>query len=125
MTYLPGNSKLAASLLACGADGLISVLTNFAPGLVVALYRAHMDGDSDRRTQCAEIMTLLSGVTAHPTTAGGVKCALEILGYGGSQTVHPWPRAGRDHRASIHRLLVEAEARMKSLGVGLIGRISP
>lgn len=125
MTYLPGNSSLAARLLARGADGLISVLTNFAPDLVVAMYRAHRGGDLQRRDRCAEIMTLLSAVTTHPTTAGGVKCALDILGYGDSQTVHPWPRAGNEDRAGIRRLLVEAEARMNSLDVGLIGRISP
>ncbi len=125
LTYLPGNSALAARLFEAGADGLVSVLSNFMPELLVALYRAHRGGESERRDACGRVVADLGAVLSCPTTAGGVKCALELIGIGHRRTVRPWPQAGAEDEAKVCDLLARAREQVEAEGLLSPRPVSP
>lgn len=117
LSYLPGNSSFASVLLTAGADGLVSVFGNIFPELMVALYRSHTQKNVSLRDVCSDIVKTLTPILRHPSTAGGIKCALEIQGVGTCRTVHPWPSATKTDRIKIEKILTETATRMSELGI--------
>ncbi len=110
MSYVAGNSAFAGELMACGGDGVVSVLGNFFPELLAALYKAHQANDAPRVADISAILAGLSKVLSLPTTPGGVKCALELRNIGTSRTIRPWPKVLPEHKAQIVQLIDTAKA---------------
>jgi 4-hydroxy-tetrahydrodipicolinate synthase len=82
LAVLSGDDPLTLPLLALGATGVVSVLSNVAPGRVAALCRAMADGDGvlARRTHY-ELLPLAEALLALDGNPVPVKAALRRLGH--------------------------------------------
>ncbi|MEO1257366.1 MAG: 4-hydroxy-tetrahydrodipicolinate synthase [Bacteroidota bacterium] len=78
---LSGDDSLTLGMIACGADGVISVIANAFPAQFSGMTRAALAGDFDKARQLQyELFDLHPWLYADGNPAG-IKAALEILGY--------------------------------------------
>jgi 4-hydroxy-tetrahydrodipicolinate synthase len=106
---LSGDDAWALPLIACGADGVVSVASNEVPRLMRQLSDAALGGDlaSARRVQ-NQLLPLLTGnfIESNP---GPVKAALKMMGVLEHDTLRP-PLAPLTEasRTKMHEILREA-----------------
>ena len=105
---LSGEDALALPMVACGGDGIIAVVSNEAPALLVALVDAALRGD--RATAAALQMRLLPLMRANFRESNPipVKWALERLGLCGGALRLPLVPLSPAHHAPMEEALREA-----------------
>ncbi|MFC1538257.1 4-hydroxy-tetrahydrodipicolinate synthase [Candidatus Latescibacterota bacterium] len=80
-TVLSGDDSMTVPMISVGAKGVISVTSNIAPGKMVELTRAALDGDfkSAKRIH-GELFSLMRNLMKVETNPSPVKTAMNILG---------------------------------------------
>lgn len=112
VSYLPGNSRLAARLFRLGADGVVSTPANMFPEVYASLWRL---AKAQQWEEVAKLDERLLGILAGlldlmPTGASAIKGLLEIRGVCRRHTVRPWPEAGDADLISMRVALAKAES---------------
>ena len=78
---LSGDDSMSLPMLAVGAKGVISVLSNIAPGRMARMVNAALAGDFETaRTEHSELFPLMRTLMKVETNPSPVKAAMNILG---------------------------------------------
>jgi 4-hydroxy-tetrahydrodipicolinate synthase len=107
-TVLSGDDELTLPLLALGADGIISVVANEAPGPMSALCRAGLDGRFDEARALHDRLLPLMRANFVETNPVPVKTALELMGRGPAHFRLPLVPMTPPGRARLEAALREA-----------------
>jgi 4-hydroxy-2-oxoglutarate aldolase len=105
---LTGNGGLLYAALSAGARGAILAVGCVAPRLCVAIYRAVEEGDHQGAREMQERLTPVARAVTVRYGIGGLKAALDLLGYRGGAVRAPLQAADEEARREIARLLAEA-----------------
>lgn len=103
-------------LLCCGANGVISVLSNVSPALVKALYRAVIKGDLQTARAIDELLAPLTRLLFIETNPVPVKAAMNHLGYFCGAPKVPLSPLGEEKTAILSRELARLKERAITLG---------
>jgi 4-hydroxy-2-oxoglutarate aldolase len=115
---LTGSGPILYAALSAGAQGAILAVGCVAPQLAVAIYEAWAAGAHETaREMQRRLAPLALAVTRHHGI-GGLKAALEMLGYNIGPVRAPLKDAGEDARVEIARLIREAELSDQEMGRG-------
>ena len=79
-SVLAGDDLLALPMIACGADGVIAVVSNEAPALLVALVEAALTGERDEAARLQAKLLPLMRANFRESNPIPVKWALHRLG---------------------------------------------
>jgi len=80
-TVLSGDDSMTVPMISVGAKGVISVTSNIAPGKMVAMTRAALDGDFESAREIhSELFPLMRTLMKVETNPSPVKTAMNILG---------------------------------------------
>lgn len=105
---LTGHAQVLYTSLCAGADGAILAAACAAPSLCVAVYRAFAAGDYEHaRLLQRRLAPLAQAVTAR-YGIGGLKAALDLLGYRGGEVRAPLAMPDEAARRDIARLVEES-----------------
>ncbi|HMH43293.1 MAG TPA: dihydrodipicolinate synthase family protein, partial [Pyrinomonadaceae bacterium] len=103
-----GNGTVFADALRAGARGGILAVGCVVPELCLEIYRAVQAGQDDRADELQDRLTPLARAVTKTYGIGGLKAAMDIVGYAGGAVRAPLRRAGADAVAEIGQLLREA-----------------
>lgn len=103
-----GREELAAACLWLGADGVVSAMHNFVPGMFQQLVDAVREGDRERALDLQQQITNLSAVFQQGYWISALKVLLQELGIGNGQVASPLPPCSDDQKATIRQLLITA-----------------
>jgi dihydrodipicolinate synthase/N-acetylneuraminate lyase len=103
-----GREELAASSLWLGADGVVSAMNNFVPGMFQRLRELVAAGDHEAALVQQTAITDLSAVFQHGYWISAMKTVLEIMGIGDGRVAMPLPPTTDEQRASIRRVMEDA-----------------
>lgn len=104
---MTGHAGVLHPALAAGATGAILAVACVAPELSLEVYRAHRAGDWERaRALGRRLMPVARAVTTR-YGIGGLKYALDLLGYTGGEVRPPLRMPDERARAEIARLVEE------------------
>lgn len=115
---LTGNGSLLHAALSAGAQGAILAVGCVAPLLALAIYRAVQEGDHEGAREMQRRLTPLARAVTVRYGIGGLKAALDLLGYAGGAVRAPLQAASREAQASIAHLLEEAGVLEKETSPG-------
>lgn len=104
---LTGNGPLLYAALGAGAQGAILAAGCVAPRQAVAIYRAMEAGDYERARDLQRKLTPLARAVTVRYGIGGLKAALDMIGYAGGAVRAPLQAASEEARREIARLLEE------------------
>lgn len=104
---MTGNGSLLYAALSAGAHGAILAAGCVAPRLCVDIYRAVEEGDHGRAREMQRRLTPLARAVTVRYGIGGLKAALDLLGFAGGEARSPLQGASREARLEIARLLEE------------------
>ncbi len=105
---MTGHGGALYAALCAGAPGAILAVAAVAPELCVAVYEAFEAGEYERaRTLQKRLAPLAAAVTTR-FGIGGLKAALELLGYAGGPVRAPLRGPSEETRRELARLLEEA-----------------
>jgi 4-hydroxy-2-oxoglutarate aldolase len=105
---LTGNGTVLYQALRAGADGAILAVGCIAPQLCLDIFRSVTDGEHET---AASLQTKLTPVARAVTTQygiGGLKVALDMIGYAGGIVRAPLRSPNQEARRDIQRMLSEA-----------------
>ena len=105
---LTGNGSLLYAALSAGARGGILAVGCVAPHLALAIYRAVQEGDHSSARDMQRRLTPLARAVTVRYGIGGLKAALDLLGFAGGAVRAPLQAASPEARAAIAQLLEEA-----------------
>jgi 4-hydroxy-2-oxoglutarate aldolase len=105
---LTGNGALLYAALGAGARGAILAVGCVATRLCVDIYRAVEAGDHERAREMQRRLTPVARAVTVRYGIGGLKAALERLGFAGGMVRAPLQGASEEARGEIARLLEEA-----------------
>src|SRR5438105_870830 len=108
-----GNGTVFADALRAGACGGILAVGCVAPELCLEIYRAVQNKEDDHATELQNRLTPLARAVTKTYGIGGLKAALEMVGYVGGAVRAPLKRASEEAGAEIAQLLGEATEAMK------------
>lgn len=80
LTVLSGDDPLTMPILACGGQGVISVLANFAPEKIITMINAHFAGDQKTSLALHEALLPLAQAMFIETNPIPVKTSMNLLG---------------------------------------------
>ena len=103
-----GNGTVFADALRAGARGGILAVGCVVPELCLEIYRAVQAGQDDRATELQSRLTPLARAVTKTYGIGGLKAAMETVGYAGGAVRAPLKRPGADAVAEIAQLIHEA-----------------
>lgn len=106
---LTGNGTVLHEALSAGACGAILAVGCVAPELCLEIFRAGKSGDKERSERLQGALTPLAAAVTTRFGIGGLKAALEMIGYAGGQVRAPLRAAGDEARAEIRRSLEGAQ----------------
>lgn len=99
-SVLSGEDSLALPMVACGGDGVIAVVSNEAPELLVQLIRAALSGDRDEAAGIQARLLPLMKANFRESNPIPVKWALSRLGLcGGTHRLPLVPFSSNHHQA--------------------------
>lgn len=113
---MTGNGALLYAALGAGARGAILAVGCVAPGLALAIYRAVEEGDHGRARDMQRRLTPLARAVTVRYGIGGLKAALDLLGFAGGEVRAPLQAASRDAQLEIARLLEESGSAVEEKG---------
>lgn len=102
---LTGSAPILHPALVSGAAGAILAVANFIPGLCVEIYRRVGAGEEACNEQ--RLLLRLSEQIASRHGIGGIKCAMDYLGYVGGEVRRPLLMPDAQAEQSIRALLRE------------------
>ena len=106
---LTGSGPLLFAALAAGAHGAILAVGCVAPYLAVSIFRAVADGEYERASEMQRRLSPLALAVTKRYGIGGLKAAMEMLGYaGGGRVRAPLRQASAEARQELARLIREA-----------------
>jgi 4-hydroxy-2-oxoglutarate aldolase len=105
---MTGNGSLLYAALGAGAGGAILAVGCVAPRLCLDIYRAVEEGDHGRAREMQRRLTPLARAVTVRYGIGGLKAALDLLGFAGGEVRAPLQGASREATREIARLLEEA-----------------
>ncbi len=103
-----GNGTVLCEALQAGAEGGILAVGCAAPELCIEIYRAVHAGEIDRASSLQERLTPLARAVTKTYGIGGLKTAMNMVGYVGGRVRAPLARPSEHASAEIDRLLREA-----------------
>src|SRR5712692_11995250 len=103
-----GNGTVFCDALRAGARGGILAVGCVVPQLCVQIFRAVQEGDIDRASAMQALLTPLAAAVTRTYGIGGLKAALEMVGFIGGTVRAPLQRPGEDARKEIAQLLKTA-----------------
>ena len=104
-----GNAAAFLPGLALGAAGGILALANVAPRQTVALFQAARAGRLDEARQWHDRLMPVATAVTRTYGIGGLKAALDMLGYAGGQPRSPLFPPSPEGTADIRRILETAQ----------------
>lgn len=104
-----GDDSTALALVALGARGLISVVSNEIPGEMSALIHAALAGDWDKARKLQARWLPLMEMNFWETSPGPVKCALSLMKRCGETLRLPLAPVRDDTRRKVEALLAVAK----------------
>ncbi len=107
---LTGNGTVLFEALAAGAQGAILAVGCVAPALCLQIMRAMQDGHAERAQELQSLLSPLASAVTKTYGIGGLKAALELIGYAGGTVRAPLQPPGREAIAEITNLLESASA---------------
>lgn len=107
---LTGNGALLYAGLGAGARGGILAVGCVAPKLALDIYDAVRAGEHEKAQALQRKLTPLARAVTVKYGIGGLKAALEMIGFYGGPVRAPLEDAGAEARREIARLLEEAGA---------------
>jgi len=107
---LTGNGTVLYEALRAGAQGAILAVGCVAPALCAQILRAAQDRDDVRATKLQRHLTPLARAVTKTYGIGGLKAALDLIGYAGGAVRAPLQMADAKTREEIARALNEALA---------------
>jgi 4-hydroxy-2-oxoglutarate aldolase len=105
---LTGNGPLLYAALSAGARGAILAVGCVAARLSIAIFEATRAGAYERALDLQRRLTPLARAVTTRYGIGGLKAALDIVGYAGGGVRAPLEAPGEDARLELIRLLEEA-----------------
>ena len=102
---LTGNGAALYPALCVRAKGGILAIGCIAPGLAVAIYDAFQAGEHDRARELQQKLTILTRGVLVRYGIGGLKAALDMLGYVGGHVRPPLQDATEETRSEIAKVL--------------------
>jgi 4-hydroxy-tetrahydrodipicolinate synthase len=105
---LSGEDSLALPIVACGGDGIIAVVSNEAPGLLVELVAAALSGDRARAAALQAKLLPLMKANFKESNPIPVKWAMERLGLCGGTLRLPLVPLSPAHHRAVENALEEA-----------------
>lgn len=116
-----GNGTVFSQALQAGARAGILAVGCVVPQLCVAIYEAVKVDDLDRASALQEVLTPLARAVTKTYGIGGLKAALEIVGFVGGPVRAPLQRPSENARKEIAELLREAiDAMSANLGTVVV-----
>ncbi len=107
-SVLSGDDDLAFASMAVGADGLISVVANEAPGETAAMIRAAAEGRLEEGRRILYRLLPLMGANFLESNPGPVKAALELMGFGTGHLRAPLAPVREETRRALRDALLQA-----------------
>ena len=107
-SVLSGDDSLTLPLMAAGADGVISVVANQAPGLMSSMVAALLEGDLDRARELHFRLLPLMLANFVETNPVPVKLALELMGRMQARYRLPLVAAQPESESVVRNALIEA-----------------
>jgi 4-hydroxy-2-oxoglutarate aldolase len=107
-SVLTGNGALLYAAMSAGARGGILAVGCVAARLCVEIFRAVEEGDHGRARELQRRLTPVARAVTVRYGIGGLKAALDLLGFVGGAVRAPLQSAGEEARGEIARLLSEA-----------------
>jgi 4-hydroxy-tetrahydrodipicolinate synthase len=107
LTVMSGDDALTLGMMACGADGVISVSSNVLPARVAELTTLIARGDIDAARRAHYALLPFHGVMFCEPNPAPAKAALSILGLCRAGVRLPLVAASADTRARIAELLTQ------------------
>jgi 4-hydroxy-2-oxoglutarate aldolase len=104
---LTGNGTVLYPALQAGATGGILAVGCVAPRRCVEIFEAFQSGDYDRASALQEPLTPLAQAVTTKYGIGGLKAALDMIGYAGGSVRAPLQSPTGEARSEIGRLLNE------------------
>jgi 4-hydroxy-2-oxoglutarate aldolase len=104
---LSGNGTVFATALKQGAQGAILAVGCVAAELCLEIYRLSEAGETDKATALQEKLTPLAMAVTKRYGIGGLKAALDMIGFAGGAVRAPLKAASSEARAEIAALLDE------------------
>jgi 4-hydroxy-2-oxoglutarate aldolase len=105
---LTGNGSALYPALCAGAQGAILAVGCIAPRMAVAIYEAFKAGEHERAREMQQTLTFVTRGVLGRYGIGGLKAALDMLGYTGGRVRAPLQDADDEARREIARVLQEA-----------------
>lgn len=105
---LSGDDAVTLPLMALGAEGVVSVISNAVPGRMSALVRAMAEGDLERARRIQEALLDLMDVAFVESNPIPIKAALAELGRGADRVRLPLVALADAHRAAVRAALQRA-----------------
>ena len=105
-----GNGTVFSEALQAGVVGGILAVGCVVPELCLEIYRVVKAGESDRATSLQEKLTPLARAVTRTHGIGGLKAAMEMVGYIGGGVRAPLKPASDEARTEIKQLLSDATA---------------
>lgn len=113
---LTGSGPLLYAALCAGATGAILAVGCVAPKLAVNIYGAVKAGEHERAREWQQRLTPLALAVTKRYGIGGLKAALDLIGYNGGYVRAPLQDANEEARRDIARLLEEYLFRDEAAG---------
>lgn len=104
---LTGNGSALYPALCVGAKGGILAVGCIAPSLAVAIYEAFQKGEHERARTLQQKLSVLTRRILTRYGIGGLKAALDMLGYVGGRVRAPLQDASTEARHEIEKVLRE------------------
>ena len=103
-----GNGTVVCEALLAGARGGILAVGCVVPQLCLEIYRAVRAGEIDRAQRLQEKLSPLARAVTRTYGIGGLKMAMEMVGFAGGVVRAPLQRTNEPAAAEIQRLIIEA-----------------
>ncbi len=111
-----GNGEVLYEALCAGARGAILAVGCVAPRQAIAIYRAVRAGDHEHARDVQQRLTPLARAVTVRYGIGGLKAALDLIGYAGGRVRAPLQAADEEAEREIARLLAEAALPSEEMG---------
>lgn len=108
-SLLQGHGSLLFSALVLGAKGGILALSNMAPSETAEIFRLAQAGRMEEAKSIQMRVLPMNQRIVGAYGIPGIKCAMDLLGYAGGDPCPPLQPVSPDVKASIRKLLVEAD----------------
>ena len=115
-----GNGAVLCEALQAGARGGILAVGCVVPQLCLEIFRAVRGGDIDRARLLQEKLTPLARAVTRTYGIGGLKKAMEMVGFVGGAVRQPLQRPNENASAEIGQLISEATSSFVAGGTGSV-----